>query len=152
MTDIETCLLGSGVRPAGSRRLPGHRLTILGYAGSNFEQIVRNMALAIRTPPDVVGGFVAMRFAALHPELVKRLLLLVSAHRFSPAGQRDRGLLPRHNRPWPRARMNAAVKHHRPIHNHKLHARRILMRLIVSSIVDYRLRIKHGNIRRESRA
>ena len=44
------------------------------------------MALAIRTPPDVVGGFVAMRFAALHPELVKRLLLLVSAHRFSPAG------------------------------------------------------------------
>jgi pimeloyl-ACP methyl ester carboxylesterase len=34
------------------------------------------------------GGFVAMRFAAQHPELVRRLALLVSAHRFSPAGWR----------------------------------------------------------------
>ena len=51
------------------------------------------MATAIRTPPDVVvgisfGGFVAMRFAAQHPELVRRLVLLVSAHRFSPGGLR----------------------------------------------------------------
>ena len=60
-----------------SSLLPGYRFTILGYVDSNFEEIARNRALAIRTPPDVVGGFVAMRFAALHPELVKRLVLLV---------------------------------------------------------------------------
>ena len=76
-----------------SRLLPGHKLTILGYAGSSFEEIVRDMATAIRTPPDVVvgisfGGFVAMRFAAQHPALVRRLVLLVSAHRFSPGGLR----------------------------------------------------------------
>jgi pimeloyl-ACP methyl ester carboxylesterase len=76
-----------------SRLLPGHKFTILGYAGSSFEEIVRDMALAIRTPPDVVmgisfGGFVAMRFAAQHPELVRRLVLLASAHRFSPGGRR----------------------------------------------------------------
>jgi pimeloyl-ACP methyl ester carboxylesterase len=76
-----------------SRLLPGYKFTILGYAGSSFEEIVRDMATVIRTPPDVVvgislGGFVAMRFAAEHPELVKRLVLLVSAHRFSPAGWR----------------------------------------------------------------
>jgi pimeloyl-ACP methyl ester carboxylesterase len=76
-----------------SRLLPGHKFTILGYAGSSFEEIVRDMASAIRTPPDVVlgisfGGLVAMRFAAQHPELVRRLALLVSAHRFSPAGWR----------------------------------------------------------------
>ncbi len=75
-----------------SRLLPGHRFTILGYAGSSFEEIVREMALAIHTPPDVVvgisfGGIVAMRFAAQHPGLVKRLVLLASAHRFSPNGQ-----------------------------------------------------------------
>jgi len=51
------------------------------------------MAAAFRTPPDVVvgislGGFVALRFAAQHPELVRRLVLLVSAHRFSPSGWR----------------------------------------------------------------
>jgi pimeloyl-ACP methyl ester carboxylesterase len=51
------------------------------------------MAQAIPTPPEVVvgisfGGFVAMRFAAQHPELVRRLVLLVSAHRFSPEGWR----------------------------------------------------------------
>ena len=74
-----------------SRLLPGHKFIILGYAGSSFEEIVRDMASAIRTPPDVVvgisfGGFVAMRFAAQHPELVRRLVLLVSAHRFGRAG------------------------------------------------------------------
>ena len=76
-----------------SRLLPGHKFTILGYVGSSFEEIVRDMAHAIRTPPDVVvgislGGFVAMRLAAQHPELVRRLVLLVSAHRFSPGGWR----------------------------------------------------------------
>jgi pimeloyl-ACP methyl ester carboxylesterase len=76
-----------------SRLLPGHRFTILGYAGSTFEEIVRDMATAIPTPPHLVvgisfGGFVAMRFAAQHPELVRRLVLLVSAHRFSPGGLR----------------------------------------------------------------
>jgi pimeloyl-ACP methyl ester carboxylesterase len=76
-----------------SRLLPQHRVTILGYAGSHFEEIVRDIACAMPTPPDVVvgisfGGFVAMRFAAQHPELVKRLVLLSSAHRFSPAGWR----------------------------------------------------------------
>jgi pimeloyl-ACP methyl ester carboxylesterase len=35
-----------------------------------------------------LGGFVAMRLAARHPELVRRLVLLVSAHRFSPGGWR----------------------------------------------------------------
>ena len=76
-----------------SRLLPHHRVTILGYAGSHFEEIVRDMARAMPTPPDVVvgisfGGFVAMRFAAQYPELVQRLVLLVSAHRFSLAGWR----------------------------------------------------------------
>src|SRR4051794_22531090 len=76
-----------------SRLLSGHKFTILGYADSSFDEIVRNMATAIRTPPDLVvgisfGGFVAMRFAAQHPELVRRLVLLVSAHRFSPGGLR----------------------------------------------------------------
>src|ERR1700752_2419899 len=66
-----------------SRLLPGHKFTILGYVGSSFEEIVRSMASAIRTPPDVLvgmslGGLVAMRFAAQHPELVRRLVLLVS--------------------------------------------------------------------------
>ncbi len=75
-----------------ARLLPEHRFTILGYANSSFEAIVQDMALVIRTPPDVVlgisfGGFVAMRFAALHPELVTQLVILVSAHRFSPDGQ-----------------------------------------------------------------
>jgi len=76
-----------------SRLLPGHKFTILGYAGSGFDEIVRDMATAIRTPPEVVvgisfGGFVGMRFAAQHPELVRRLVPLVSGHRFSPGGWR----------------------------------------------------------------
>ncbi|MFN7934625.1 MAG: alpha/beta fold hydrolase [Bryobacteraceae bacterium] len=74
-----------------SRLLPHHRFTILGYASSRYEDIVADMAAAVATPPDVLmgisfGGFVAMRFAALHPELVRRLILLVSAHRFSAGG------------------------------------------------------------------
>jgi pimeloyl-ACP methyl ester carboxylesterase len=35
------------------------------------------------------GGFVAARLAADHPDLVKSLILLVSAHRFSPEGRRS---------------------------------------------------------------
>jgi pimeloyl-ACP methyl ester carboxylesterase len=73
-----------------SRLLPAHRFIVLGYAGFSFDEIVQDMTLAVRTPPDVVvgisfGGFVAMRFAARYPELVRRLVLL-SAHRFSPRG------------------------------------------------------------------
>lgn len=105
-----------------ARLLPNHRVTILGYAGFRFDEIVRDMAHALPVPPDVLvglsfGGFVAMRFAAQHPELVKRVVLLVSAHRFSPAGwqkmerqfealeQRDLAALLRENallfrRPW----------------------------------------------------
>jgi pimeloyl-ACP methyl ester carboxylesterase len=79
-----------------SRLLPGCRFIILGYAGSTFDEVVRNMASAVRvlpTRPHLVvgislGGFVAMRFAAEYPELVERLVLLVSAHRFSPGGWR----------------------------------------------------------------
>jgi pimeloyl-ACP methyl ester carboxylesterase len=79
-----------------ARLLPGFRFTILGYAGSTFDEVVNNMASAVRAlpeTPDVVmgislGGFVAMRFAARYPELVKSLILLVSAHRFSPGGSR----------------------------------------------------------------
>ncbi len=76
-----------------ARLLPGYRFTILGYAGSGFDEIVREMATAIRKPPAVLvgislGGLVAMRFAAQHPELAPRLVLLVSAHRFSPGGWR----------------------------------------------------------------
>ena len=75
-----------------SRLLPQHRVTILGYAGSHFDEIVRDMACAVPKPPDVVvgislGGFVALRFTAQHPELVPRLVLLVSANRFSRAGE-----------------------------------------------------------------
>src|SRR3954469_7360049 len=62
-----------------ARLLPGYKFTILGYAGSTFDEIVRDMATPIRAPPDLVvgislGGIVAMRFAARHPELVTRLI------------------------------------------------------------------------------
>jgi pimeloyl-ACP methyl ester carboxylesterase len=76
-----------------ARLLPGHRFTILGYAASSYGEIVADMAQAVPSPPDVVmgisfGGFVAIRFAAEHPELARRLVLLVSGHRFSAEGQR----------------------------------------------------------------
>lgn len=76
-----------------ARLLPDHTFTILGYAGTGFEEIVRRMASAVPTAPDVLvgislGGFVAMRFASQHPDLVRRLVLLASAHRFSPGGSR----------------------------------------------------------------
>ena len=71
--------------------LPDHRITMLGYAGSGFGEIVDDMARAMPAAPDVVigisfGGFVALRFAAQYPELVNRLVLLVAAHRFSSEG------------------------------------------------------------------
>lgn len=76
-----------------SRLLPGHKFTILGYSGCSFEEIVRDAADALPKAPDVVvgisfGGFVSMRFAAEYSEFVRRLVLLVSAHRFSPGGRR----------------------------------------------------------------
>ena len=77
----------------------GFRFTILGYEETpptdyTLDTIVRDMAHVVRTEigePDLVigvsfGGFVAQRFAAEHPDLVGRLVLLVSGHRFSAEG------------------------------------------------------------------
>lgn len=75
--------------------LPGYRFTILGYAGGGgYGDWVRDVAALVERPADLVmgisfGGFVAVRLAAEHPELVRRLVLLVSAHRFSDAGWRS---------------------------------------------------------------
>lgn len=77
-----------------SRLLPGYRFTIFGYAGSSFELIGQSIARAIgESRPDLVlgislGGVVALRFAARYPDLVRRLVLLVSAQRFSAGGRR----------------------------------------------------------------
>jgi pimeloyl-ACP methyl ester carboxylesterase len=77
----------------------GFRFTILGYEETppddyTLDTVVGDMASVIRSEigkPDVVigvslGGFVAQRFAAEHPNLVDRLILLVSGHRFSEEG------------------------------------------------------------------
>jgi pimeloyl-ACP methyl ester carboxylesterase len=102
--------------------LPNHRFRIVGYAGSSFDEIVEETAEVIGAAPEVVvgisfGGFVAMRLAAQRPDLAKRLVLAVSAYRFSAAGRRmverqvqalERGDLPRlirentllFRRPW----------------------------------------------------
>jgi pimeloyl-ACP methyl ester carboxylesterase len=77
----------------------GWRYTILGYEETppedyTLDTIVRDLAGVIRSEmvrPDLVigvsfGGFVAQRFAAEHPDLVGRLLILVSGHRFSDEG------------------------------------------------------------------
>ena len=74
-----------------TRFLPGHRVTIVGYSGGNFAEIVQRLAEAIRKPVDVLvgisfGGFVSMRFAAEYPDLARRLVLLITGHRFSAAG------------------------------------------------------------------
>jgi pimeloyl-ACP methyl ester carboxylesterase len=77
----------------------GFRFTILGYEETPLpdnvlDTIVRDMAHVVRTDigkQDLVtavsfGGFVAQRFAADHPDLVDRLVLLVSGYRFSEEG------------------------------------------------------------------
>ena len=75
--------------------LPGYRFTILGYAGGGgYGDLVRDVAAVVDRPVDLLigisfGGFVAVRFAAEYPEVVRRLVLLVSAHRFSDAGRRS---------------------------------------------------------------
>src|SRR5215210_1387876 len=83
-----------------ARILPeGFRFTVLGYEETppdhyTLDTIVRDLAHVIRSEagkPDLVigisfGGFVALRFAASHPELVGCLVLLVSGHRFSEQG------------------------------------------------------------------
>ena len=77
---------------------PGYVYYILGYdpnppPGYGFDAIVRDFSEIVRehTGRTVIigvsfGGFVAQRFAAEHPDLVDKLVLLISAHRFSAAG------------------------------------------------------------------
>jgi pimeloyl-ACP methyl ester carboxylesterase len=73
----------------------------MGYAdhpaeGHSLDSIVEAVAAAIsseRAQPVTLigisfGGFVALRLAARHPALVDKLVLLVSAHRFSADGRR----------------------------------------------------------------
>jgi len=85
-----------------ARLLPkGRTVYVLGYdpapsADHSIETIVRDVAQIMRdvTGPATVmgisfGGFVAARLAADHPDLVRELILMVSAHRFSPDGRRS---------------------------------------------------------------
>jgi pimeloyl-ACP methyl ester carboxylesterase len=78
---------------------PGRPVYIFGYdpeppADYDIETIARDFAEILRAeigPTTVMGisfgGFVAMRLAADHPDLVERLILMVSAHRFSNEGR-----------------------------------------------------------------
>jgi pimeloyl-ACP methyl ester carboxylesterase len=75
-----------------ARLLPHHRFTILGYPDSGLDTILPDLAAAIDAPPDLLlgislGGILALRFAPQYPHLVKRLVLLVAAHRFSSEGR-----------------------------------------------------------------
>jgi pimeloyl-ACP methyl ester carboxylesterase len=85
-----------------ARLLPkGRSIYVLGYdpapsADHSIATIVRDVAQILRdeTGPAAVmgisfGGFVAARLAADHPDLVRELILMVSAHRFSPEGRRS---------------------------------------------------------------
>ncbi|MBQ0824209.1 alpha/beta fold hydrolase [Microvirga sp. HBU67558] len=85
-----------------ARLLPaGRPVYVLGYdpvpsADHSIGTIVTDVARILRDeigPATVMGisfgGFVAARLAADHPDLVKRLILMVSAHRFSPEGRRS---------------------------------------------------------------
>lgn len=85
-----------------ARLLPRDRaIYVLGYdsappAGYRIEMIVSDVAQILRDeigPASVMGisygGFVAARLAAEHPDLVTNLVLMVSAHRFSPEGRRS---------------------------------------------------------------
>lgn len=85
-----------------ARLLPADRAVyILGYdpapcADYSIETIVGDIARILRDeigPATVMGisfgGFVAARLAAEHADVVKELILMVSAHRFSPEGRRS---------------------------------------------------------------
>jgi pimeloyl-ACP methyl ester carboxylesterase len=85
-----------------ARLLPkGRSIHVLGYepsppAGYSIATIVDDVARILREeigPATVMGisfgGFVAARLAADHPDLVKEMILMVSAHRFSPEGRRS---------------------------------------------------------------
>ncbi|WP_175493729.1 alpha/beta fold hydrolase [Microvirga guangxiensis] len=85
-----------------ARLLPPHRpIYVLGYdssppPGYSIHTIVKDVERILRDetgPASVMGisfgGFVAARLAADHPALVKSLILMVSAHRFSSEGRRS---------------------------------------------------------------
>jgi pimeloyl-ACP methyl ester carboxylesterase len=85
-----------------TRLLPRDRYVyILGYEHSppadySIDTIVADIAQILREeigPATVMGisfgGFVAAKLAAEHPDLVKTMILTVSAHRFSPEGRRS---------------------------------------------------------------
>ncbi len=85
-----------------ARLLPnGRPIYIMGYdsappPGYSIDMIVSDMAAILRDeigPASVTGisfgGFVATRLAADHPDLVKDLIVLVGAHRFSADGRRS---------------------------------------------------------------
>ncbi|MFC4174582.1 alpha/beta fold hydrolase [Microvirga sp. GCM10011540] len=85
-----------------ARMLPeGRPFYVFGYdpappAEYSIETIARDFAEILRKeigPATVMGisfgGFVAARLAAEHPDLVRELILTVSAHRFSPEGRRS---------------------------------------------------------------
>ncbi len=79
---------------------PGSSVCILGYdttaQACDASAIANEMAEAIRTyVGDAVtlaaisfGGFIATRLAAEHPKLVRNLILISTAHRFSEEGRR----------------------------------------------------------------
>lgn len=119
-----------------ARLIPGHRFTILGYTGASFQEIVDNLAFAIEDPPDLLagisfGGFAAMRFAARYPQSVRRLLLLVSAHRFSANGERmvARQMEALERKDWRRLVRENGMLFRRPWYNW-------LVRLSVSTVAE----------------
>ena len=84
------------------RLLPsGRTIYVLGYDQSppadyaidtiveDFAQILRNEIGPATVMGISFGGFVAARLAADYPDLVRDLILMVSAHRFSPEGRRS---------------------------------------------------------------
>lgn len=87
-----------------ARLLPGHATLVMGYhatppAPYTLDVVARDVARGLDETgcrPDLLlglsfGGFVALRLAALRPDLAPRLALLSSAHRFSPAGEAKLG-------------------------------------------------------------
>jgi pimeloyl-ACP methyl ester carboxylesterase len=85
----------AGLLPAG------YRFTLVGYEEIpprvyTLDTIAEDLAGVLQAEagrPDLVmgmsfGGFVAQRLAARNPELVERLIILVSGHRFSENGWR----------------------------------------------------------------